>query len=66
MNYHADHHMYAAVPCYNLARLHRAIQHDTPPILGGLVPAWREIIGILRRQERDPTYQHAYPLPGRG
>ena len=25
MNYHIEHHMYAAVPCYNLGKLHRAI-----------------------------------------
>jgi len=25
--------------------------------------AWREIIAILRRQEREPGYQHACALP---
>jgi len=36
MNYHTEHHMYAAVPCYNLARLHALIKHDLPPCPHGL------------------------------
>ena len=32
MNYHIEHHMYAAVPCYRLGRLHRAIRHELPPL----------------------------------
>ena len=30
MNFHTEHHMYAAVPCYHLGKLHRAIAHDLP------------------------------------
>ena len=30
MNWHLEHHMFAAVPCYNLAKLHRAVAHDMP------------------------------------
>jgi fatty acid desaturase len=63
MNYHTEHHMYAAVPCYNLGRLHRAIAHEMPPISHGLIPAWREIVYILKRQQQEPDYQHVYPLP---
>lgn len=63
MNYHIEHHMYAAVPCYHLKRLHSLIRHDLPPTPRGLAATWREIIAILRRQEKDPTYQHVAPLP---
>jgi fatty acid desaturase len=63
MNYHTEHHMYAAVPCYNLAKLRAAVDHEMPAMSGGLLPAWREIIGILRRQEKDPGYQHVFELP---
>ena len=52
MNFHIEHHMYAAVPCYNLAKLHRAIQHDLPPTPVGIVATWQEIIAILRKQSR--------------
>jgi fatty acid desaturase len=64
MNYHVEHHMYAAVPCYSLARLHRAILHDLPPCTHGLVATWKEIAAIQRRQETDPGYQFAAQLPG--
>jgi fatty acid desaturase len=65
MNYHTEHHMYAAVPCYNLRKLHKAILADMPPCPNGLVAAWRQIITIMRRQAVDPTYQYVAPLPGR-
>lgn len=63
MNYHTEHHMYAAVPCYNLKRLHEAIVDDMPPCPDGLVAAWTHIMEVMRRQEADPTYQYRAPLP---
>ena len=63
MNYHIEHHMYAAVPCYKLGRLHRAIRHELPCCSAGLIATWREIGGILERQKRDPHYQYIPELP---
>ncbi|MBW7895012.1 MAG: fatty acid desaturase [Opitutaceae bacterium] len=63
MNFHTEHHMYAAVPCYHLKRLHAAIAHDMPPCPRGLVATWRHIIGILRRQQTEPGYCYTAPLP---
>jgi fatty acid desaturase len=63
MTFHIEHHMYAAVPCYHLAALHRAIAHDLPPSPNGLYAAWREIIAILRRQRVEPTYAFVPTLP---
>lgn len=63
MNYHTEHHMYAAVPCYRLHRLHLLIRHDLPHTPHGLIAVWREIALILRRQARDPDYQHLPSLP---
>jgi len=63
MNYHIEHHMYAAVPCYKLGRLHRAIAHDLPPTPVGLIATWQEIIPIVRKQQVDPTYQYVPPVP---
>ena len=62
MSFHAEHHMYASVPCYNLAKLRRAIVSDMPRAWG-LIGAWKEIIGILRRQRVEPGYQHVPELP---
>jgi len=63
MNYHTEHHMYAAVPCYNLARLHALIRHDLPPCPHGLINVWKQIAAIQSLQEQDPSYQHQATLP---
>ena len=63
MNYHLDHHMYAAVPCYHLGRLHRLIEYDLPPCPVGLLATWKEIIAIARQQQKDPHYQYMAKLP---
>ena len=63
MNYHIEHHMYAAVPCYNLKKLHEIIAQDLPPTPSGLIAVWKEILAILRKQEKEPNYQHVVPLP---
>ncbi len=65
MNYHIEHHMFAAVPCYKLGRLHDAIKHDLPHCPNGLIETWKEIAAIQRKQEEDPTYQYRVPLPSR-
>ena len=64
MNYHVEHHMYAAVPFFNLGKLRAAIADDLPPAYPGLLAAWREIQAILRRQADDPDYVFIPPLPG--
>ncbi len=63
MNYHTEHHMYAAVPCYNLAKLHDAIKADLPHCPVGLVETWKVIRAILAKQKQDPTYEYAAELP---
>jgi len=63
MNYHIEHHMYAAVPCYKLGRLHRLIKYDLPSCPHGIVATWKEIAAILKIQETNPDYQQVVPLP---
>lgn len=63
MNYHIEHHMYAAVPCYNLGKLHALIKDDLPHCPNGLIEAWSEIIPILRKQLEDPEYQYVPEIP---
>jgi len=69
MNYHAEHHMYANVPCYNLDRLHQTIKHELPPTPNGIIEVWTIIIDILKKQDADKTYvqpisvQKFAPLP---
>ena len=65
MNYHTEHHMYAAVPCYNLGRLHRLIKHEMPHCPDGLLETWKRIAEIQQKQEQDPDYQFVAQLPER-
>ena len=62
MNWHTEHHMYAGVPCYNLKKLSREIAADMPEPRT-LIGAWREMLDIWKRQERNPDYQFDTPLP---
>jgi len=63
MNYHIEHHMYAAVPCYNLAKLHALIRGDLPKCPNGLVETWSIIIPIIRKQQIDRDYTFKPDLP---
>ena len=62
MNWHAEHHMYAGVPCYNLKALSRELAADMPPPKT-LFGAWKEMLETWRRQQIDPDYQYDVPLP---
>jgi len=63
MNYHTEHHMYAAVPCYNLGKLHKLIRHDLPHCPRGLFETWKEISAVLKQQKVDPEYRLVPDLP---
>ena len=62
MGWHIEHHMYAGVPCYNLAALHKEVGDDMP-VPRTLVGAWREMRMVWERQKREPEYQFDTPLP---
>ncbi len=65
MNYHTEHHMYAAVPCYNLGKLHAQIKSDLPHCPAGLRETWTQLNAVLKRQREDPSYQFVPELPTR-
>jgi len=65
MNFHTEHHMYAAVPCYRLAELHRLIRHDLPPTPRGIVAVWKQIAAIKRREAAEPGWTYMPTLPVR-
>jgi len=64
MQYHVEHHMFPAVPFYNLPRLRREIEHDLPPAPHGLWATWKELIPIMKRQRVDKGYVFVPVLPG--
>ena len=63
MNYHTEHHMYAAVPYYNLPRLHELIKDDLPPVKKGLLNNWKDIVPVVRQQLKDPHYCLVQDVP---
>lgn len=62
MNWHIEHHMFAAIPCYNLRKLHQAVAGDMPAPRT-LTGAWREMRETWRRQQSAPAYEFDTPLP---
>ena len=62
MNWHTEHHMFAAVPCYNLKRLHHEVAADMPEPRS-LFGAWREMRETWKRQQTESGYQFDTPLP---
>ena len=63
MNYHAEHHMYAGVPFYNLPKLHRALEHDFPKPIKGYWRGLFHVIRVRRRQRQDPDYRYMPEFP---
>lgn len=58
MQYHLEHHMYPAVPFFNLPRLHELLKSDLPPAPHGLRATWREMLSIRDRKKVTPEYYH--------
>ena len=65
MQYHVEHHMFPAVPFFNLPKLRHAIAHDLPPAPHGLRATWNEVLAIHRQQRTNPHYAFVPILPGR-
>jgi fatty acid desaturase len=67
MQYHMEHHMFPAVPFYNLPRLRKAIINDVPPAQHGLWNTWtKDLLPVLRRLREDPNYVFIPKIPGHG
>ena len=62
MNWHAEHHMFAGIPCYNLKKLYYEIA-DQMPEPRTLVGAWQEMRETWFKQEEDPDYYFDTPVP---
>jgi fatty acid desaturase len=64
VNWHTEHHMYAAVPCYNLEILHNAIRYDLPPTPNGIVATWGVIAREMRLLRSNPLHFQRLEIPG--
>jgi fatty acid desaturase len=63
MQYHVEHHMFPAIPFYNLPALRKEIEHDLPPATHGLFATWRQIIPVLHKQGQDPQFVFRPQIP---
>ena len=63
MNYHIEHHMYAAVPFFNLRKLHALMAHDTPEPVRGFFKGVSKIIGLMKKQRVSPEWHYIPELP---
>jgi fatty acid desaturase len=63
MNWHIEHHMYAAVPCYYLKKMHKVVAAEMPEPRS-LIGAWKEMRTAWKKQQTDPSYQFDTPIPG--
>ena len=62
MNWHLEHHMFAAVPCYNLKKLYEAVAEDMPQPRT-LISSWQEMLEVVKQQEADPAFEFDTPVP---
>ena len=63
MNFHTEHHMYAAVPFYNLPQLRKEIEWDLQKPMPGFWRALMHIVRVERKQAEDPGYRHMPEFP---
>ena len=63
MNYHTEHHMYAAVPFFNLPKLRQVIEKDVPAAHKNLFACLKKLYEIRARQEEDPNYFYIHQFP---
>jgi fatty acid desaturase len=63
MNYHVEHHMYAAVPFYNLPKLSEALAADLAKPLKGYFGGLAHVIRLKKRQKSDPDYRYVPEFP---
>jgi fatty acid desaturase len=64
MNYHIEHHIFPLVPYHALPKLHAIMSPDTPKPYPSTIAAYRDIIGAMLRQQKDPTWTIKPELPG--
>ena len=63
MNYHIEHHMYAAVPCFNLAKFHAVVAGDMPVAQQSFSAGLRLLGQIKKRQKVDSSYIYFPEFP---
>ena len=63
MNYHIDHHMYAAVPFHQLPKFHEVLKKGLPESPSSFVAGIRLVLEIKKRQKTEPAFIYVPRLP---
>jgi fatty acid desaturase len=63
MNYHTEHHMYAAVPCFNLSRFSKAVAPGMQAPVKGFLRGIRLVLDIKKKQKADPSFIYMPEFP---
>lgn len=64
MNFHIEHHMFAAVPFHRLPRLHALVEKDYPISRLGFFGGLGLLSQIKAEQRKNPSYIHIPAFPG--
>jgi fatty acid desaturase len=56
MNYHVEHHLYPGVPFHALPAVNALVREQLPQPTRGAIAANLQILGVIRRQTKDPAY----------
>ena len=63
MNYHIEHHMYAAVPFWQLPKFHEALKKNLPEGPKSFSAGLRLVLSIKKRQKAEPGFTYVPQFP---
>jgi fatty acid desaturase len=63
MNFHIDHHMYAAVPFHQLPKFHEILKKDLPESPKSFSAGLRLVLDIKKRQKAEPAFIYVPKFP---
>ena len=63
MQYHLEHHMYPAVPFYNIGKLRKELEPDLPKTTHGVIATWKDLLKLRRKCIADPSFVYVPECP---
>ena len=65
-NYHVEHHIFPMVPFHALPKLSTVLADQLPAPRKGLLRAWKEMVPVFVRQQKEPAFaiEPRLPQPG--
>jgi fatty acid desaturase len=63
MNFHIDHHMYAAVPFHQLPKFHEVLKKNLPESPKSFSQGIRLVLSVKKRQKAEPGFIYVPTFP---